>query len=243
MKKNYRIFMCPLALIVACLLLTSSCKKGDNNTNNPASTSLKKLKTINYSNGQGKVYEYNSDGKLAKYTSTDGSFFINYIYSGNIITATSHSAGKTYNAVYTLNSQGYITNGTGLDEMGVSFVDTYEYDDLGYCTKNVFTETNYIVIFTYTYLNGNITSNTRSENGQIQTWTYEYYLDKENKMGYGDPIQNCFGKHSKNLIKKGIAPWGTYTYTYDFDKDNYVTKQTEIASDGSISWWTTYSYI
>jgi hypothetical protein len=249
MKRNFRILIYPLMVMGVFLTLTSSCKKSDD-SNNPTPTLSKKVQTIQYSNGNTETFEYNSDGKLSKDTETgpvtNNDYTDTYTYSGNIITETSTSlnAGTTHTLAITLNSQGYISNITEV-YANQNYVETFEYDNSGYLTKETETpEGNDIYTYTYTYTNGNRISETVAKNSSnVQTVYYEYYLDKENALSAEKLVGECYsGKSDKNLIKRiTYSSSEIESYTYEYDQDNYVTKQTTTAVDGTTS-WKTYSY-
>jgi hypothetical protein len=242
MKKRIRIFQ--LTIIGIFLLLNTSCTKGGDSTNQPLA-SQKKIKTIIYSNStsQSKIYDYNSEGKLIKASSIDGTYISDYTYAGNIITEVMHYAGKTYTTVYTMNSQGYVTNINGSDEHD-RFVETFEYDNLGNCVKRISTFVIYgVSTFSYTYLDGNMTSQSEFQTIYNSTETYEFYLDKENTLGWGSPEPwNLTGKPNKNLVKKINFGFASYNCTYEFDQNNLITKQIQTPTDGHAAEWITYSY-
>lgn len=225
-------------------MLNTSCKKGGDNTNQPLA-SQKKIKTIIYSNStsMSKIYEYNSEGKLIKASSVDGTYINDYTYAGNIITEVMHTGGKTYTTVYTMNLQGYVININGSDEHD-RFVETFEYDNLGNCVKEIATFVIYgVSTFSYTYLDGNMTSRSEVQSMYTYTSSYEYYLDKENTLGWGSPEPwNLTGKPNKNLVKKIIAPYTSYNCTYEFDQNNLVTKQIKTPTTSGTAVWITYSY-
>jgi hypothetical protein len=187
--------------------------------------------------------EYNSDGKLSK-TVESGmtNYTTTYTYLGitiNVIGDISQTEIKDI-GIYSLNSQGYVSNITGTNGNS-NYVIIYEYDKSGYCTKETYSSDNIIEITTYTYANGNMTSTTLMSGTMSNTTTYEYYTDKDNTLDYAHRGIIFMGKSNKNLIKKATIGNSIITYTYDYDQDNYVTKQTRTASDGSIQ-WESYTY-
>jgi len=251
MKKNNRIWIYPLMVMGVFILFTSSCKKGDDINKSSANiNSVKKLQTVHYSSGSTTTYEYNSDGKVSKSIDTGdgvhgGGYTFTYTYSGNIITTTTvEPTGRITNEVSTLNSQGYISKTTGT-RGSQNYAITYEYDNSGYCIKEIFSESNSNQITTYIYTNGNKTSSTYTEGTYTSLVTYEYYLDKENTLSDEHLFGMSYrGKSSKNLIKKETYPPSNTSftaYTYDYDQDNYVTKLTNTYNDGT-TYWETYSY-
>lgn len=226
------------ALFVIIPLMFLGCKK--NNDEN-SSIPFKKISMIIISDDPTLSYEYNSDGKVSKISYEDVGSEI-YTYSGNTITISEYFNGDTSIITLSLNSQGYVSK--RISDWGETI--TYEYDNKGYCIKETTTYSSGTAnIKNYTYINGNLSTMTETHGKACTSYTYEYYLDKENTIGNEHNGQSFYGKSSKNLLKQCIESGGwAYTYTYDFDQDNYVAKKTTIEyhDNDNYTSWESYIY-
>lgn len=225
-----------LFVIVGFLFLVNSCKKDNSAT---PKTPFKKVATINISDDPTVNYEYNSDGKLSKLSYGNSSINYNtYTYSENTVIILEHYSGIISSDTLFLNSHGYVikeTNGWSTR--------AYEYDNNGYCTKQTYDpSSNSPSITNYTYINGNLLTEVGNNTG---TYTYEYYLDKDNTISNEYKGVNFYGKSNKNLKKQSILSGSSgsdiNTYTYEFDQDNYVSKCTTKRNDIFVR-WEAYTY-
>jgi len=211
-----------------------------NDSNEPPLSPSKRISSISPNTDPTYYLEYNDDGKLAKFI-VAGRGYHAYAYSGNIIINLNYFDGEsTYDSLF-LNSKGYVYKEK--ESSGREII--YEYDNSGYCIKETHNYSGIYepTIFEYTWVNGNVSTETGS--GNNFDYSYEYYLDKSNTIGNEYRGIFFYGKSNKNLEKKRVDNgYGVTAWTYEFDQDNYVTKSTyhQEWSGHEETRWETYTY-
>jgi hypothetical protein len=184
-----------------------------------------------------KLY-YNPDGKINKILSKN--FAITYVYNGNTILLTTHSAGKFQSRrMITVNPAGLATNvREEFDLPGTKWSNTvYEYNGpelvRSTATRSI---DNSSFVTTYAWSKNNMIAETSASN----TTTYTYYIDKPTQIAdYISFTQLTLGYETirnKNLVKSA----GNINFVYDFRPDGYISSY--IGSDGNNISYSDYLY-
>lgn len=256
MQKTIKYAMVALVAIIS----IASCKKEINwNARLDPNGNGCKLTTVNADLdilGQYSInYLYDASGKLTKATS-DGESRI-YTYSDTKITGVlpdgertelSISGGK---AVSSYNSDFFNVNG-----VSVPVTRTYTYNADGYLSVvKSYLDKSLNSTAELTYSNGNLTQSkiTYTEDGEVETTTYEYSSQLAvNPYEMSDPLSvivdympgGYFGKYSKNVVIKSTQRSGksddllVSEYSYKFDAKGNATytliKSVQKLGDGTI---------
>jgi hypothetical protein len=226
--------ICAVSLSLALI----NCKKEDNSTNNNPNNSnvSNKVKTAihtYYSAGslvtRSTSYSYDGQGRVTliqEYNQTTS-----YSYSGNTVQEIKSifSMGVNDTVVYTLNSSGLATSGSGST---TQIVCSYNTD--GYLVEqincNIYMGSSYCDTVRNVIQNGNITSTIKSYGTSVFTMGSE-----TDNRDFGLSI---FGKTNKNVIQtETYSGTGNYVYTYERDSSHRIIKQIIVADD-----ITTYTY-
>ncbi|MDO1449298.1 hypothetical protein Q0590_23680 [Rhodocytophaga aerolata] len=246
------------------ITLTTSCSK-DEQAVTPANTPSCLLTQIGYGN-ESQLLAYDSKNRVSKVTHEEGYAILEYDNNNRVVKILSYEDTQVEESgVIEYNAKGQWIKMTS-SEPGSSAtqVSTAEYDSNGNRTK---VTTSYGII-TYEYAGGNLTKSTTSYTAGSSTYsnttTYEYYLDRDNKLSAIEELLNTgYGATpSKNMLKKQ-----TYTssyasddsaesgeiFTYEFNEKGFPTRSTststgDINGDGIVDAndvdidETTYSY-
>ncbi len=206
MKTAFKLTTYTIVLFFAVAMVASSCKKED--------VSPTRIKTVTYTDTQGsssmvETYEYDDMDRLSKVLIGDS---VAATFSYNDLTVVEKTDAG--NAVYTLNSDGYVSS---INFSYSTLVDFY-YGSIGYVSQTV--QGN--VQKNYVWNNENLTSVYGSD-----TLEYTYLSDKFNTIGNEYKGQAFLGKDSKNLVNTVTYSAGptTLTYAYEYDGDK-VSKRT-----------------
>lgn len=259
MSKNSTLRFVVLAILATSFSLTTSCKKEEGHTSSGTiSESLVTKET--YSDGDNTVYMYDTQNRLIKLHDGDSdSDNIQFAYdTNNRLAKIMNFANNVLkgSGVVAYNSQGKWTKITSSWPGEVDTdVTTAVYDADGNRVKiSTSTET-----YTFHYSDGNLIKSIYTNKNSNATTTYEYYTDKQNKIGTFEEMSNLGigGTPSKNMLKKELftsshssTPTITH-YSYEYNAEGFPTKITSFgdydkngdgkidASDSSI---TSYTY-
>lgn len=235
--------------LVFIFIIPFGCTK--NETDEPPSPSYSGCRILSHDNGTFTyVNTINDIGRVIKTTEADGDYTV-YTYGVDTLGITEYSAtGEIkYKGVAEINSFGYITKWVNKNNVIV----TAEYNSEGYITKLVETDSNGVLLdsYSYTVVNGNILeieNISRFSNNQYRTYQHfrEYFFDKENKGGIGIDdwgIWRFFYKPSKHLVSKLRYHWGdVYDYSYTFTNDGLPSKVV-VKKDGIKKEEISYSFL
>lgn len=251
-------------IYILILIGTISCSKDDDNDyiieTAPININKGKVKSETITESSLVVhtlnYEYNSNGKLSKYTNTyiNGSSYKTEFTQNNNKLSIKYYRNSVFQSQYTvdLNSIGNIISEIRND--GVDSIPFwYEYNSDGYLTdlyenwqKSNDTSTYYHTQFAV--FNGNVSTQFHTS-GIIYNYEYfdefdntqEIYQIKRRSMGGLLLYPRYYGQPNKKLLKYDIALGDTIKYEYFFDSDGRVNK--EIAQIGqTLAHETTYTY-
>ncbi|MDQ0637354.1 hypothetical protein QF042_000919 [Pedobacter sp. W3I1] len=256
MQKTIKYVMVAFVAIIS----IASCKKEINwNAKPDPNGNGCKLTTVNADLGilgQYSInYVYDASGKLTKATS-DGESRI-YTYTETKITGVLPDGEKTEltisggKAVSSYNSDFFNVNG-----VSIPVTRTYAYNADGYLSVvKSYLDKSLNSTAELTYSNGNLIQSkiTYTEDGEVETTTYEYSSQLAvNPYETSDPISvivdympgGYFGKHSKNVVIKSIQRSAKLNaqlvsdYSYKFDaKGNAIytsVKSAQKLSDGTV---------
>lgn len=233
--------------ILAFALLLTGCKK--EKQPEPALPS-KKLVRVNSVNSPGSIwyFSYGSAGKLS------GTKFLkhsevfqhseNGFYYQKVDTTTNQVAAEILNAVK--DSKGRLVQFvTKRYSNGNATIrnEKCEYNAEGYLSKftSFNTSSNVESVFNFEYQGGDLVKTSQLDNGVPKyVETFEYYLDKPNKLNIdyfeqkllGFLSDEAFGKQNKHLLKmyKITSPLNQVTYhneyAYELDADGYPVSMT-----------------
>ena len=247
--------------VVAALILFASCKKDSGS--NPSSGNTTRIKsistqvtsptignsneTINFNyDAQGRIvslidaanpgtkniYTYASNNQFTVdgyYSNVLQNHFVLFLNS-NLQQDSSYQYNNTKDTAsdkftYTYNSKNQIITSTDKEVSS---------DSAGY-------HSTYITTTQYTYdTSGNIVS-TSDNFGNVTTYTYYPNL-KYNAPLYTSPVKFFYGNYIKTETSNSFGSIATITYTYTFDSQNRLSTSNAVASDGSGSVLTTYTY-
>jgi|GEM_PF-1849308 len=244
-----------LLLALISTLIMNSCKKDETEPYIP-----KILGNTRYFDGKFQYmgnYFYDSKGRLIKKMWSDGEYCI-YEYLNSTVTYryfdensellqtnyyTLNSKGLAINAIYEFNSKKKAKSiCRNIDyKQGETASATFEYNNEGYCIKEIFVNSDEIETYTYTISDGNVVTCTITSNATTKTITTSFLKEKVNTIGNINEGRNYFGKQNRNLISSQTNSGGVYnytdTYTYEYDSKNRVIKETvNVASTSGSSW-------
>lgn len=249
-------FFLSLALLMASLLLTTSCKKDNPDPIDPfkIEPACKLLKAIS-NDGYVEELSYDDKARLIKYSYQDGYWKYEYDNNNRVVKVLSYRGDTLqgtrvleYNATGQWNKSTYT-----LAESNHVSVTTAEYDNNGNRIKIVSKDIDGNVRFTRTfeYAGGNLTKETYVEENQGSTDTritaFEYYTDKGNKLRefYEVALIGYLGTPSKNMVKKEkySSQASSSTYAYEFNEQGFPIKWIRTKEGSPTQYTTTFEYL
>lgn len=246
----FRIY-CRIVLVIALCTASVSCDRPDP-TPAPAPVQASPCLITRYqeagSSGYFLAFEYDGQKRMTKLTSDDEYLTIEYNGAGRAVKALTYDNNVLESTtVLEYNARGQWIKSTITESVGGDKTElTAEYDGSGNRTKLTYNDfdgstLDYGSTETFTYANGNLTRSEVSWSSQgsdpsVTTYTYEYYTDRENKMGYADELfvmlggDGLFFPQSRNMIKKKTGSGnnfsGTTDYMYEYNDKGFPTKIT-----------------
>jgi hypothetical protein len=242
-----------LYLFSASLIVLTSCSKDDDNSSDPATSTLpQKIVSVDGTESETTTFTYNGN-KIVSTVDSDG-YKTNFTYTGDVITKTeeiddkgvvdstteyAYTAGKLssktdfetgdnykYRTKYTHNADGTIA----YEEFRVNVATGVE-QEYGYIGK-------------YTFKDGNLLKEEKSYYGTVNTpSTYEYDTKNsilKNVTGYSLLLDNEEEISVNNVVKTTIGTY-IYTNTYIYNENGFPTEQKSF-SNGVADGTTTITY-
>lgn len=188
--------------------------------------------------------EYNAQEKPIRITSqamgeTGWYNLLEYDDKGHLTKTTYYVAGQVREyQVYEYNQAARLVKATYHDAGGsISATFSHEYDSKGNRIKTMYESKQWggsptSTTTTYEYAGGNLVRSIATGDGWSGSTTeYEYYLDREHKLGtyeatvYGTvPNRNMLKKITQTYPNSGGSSTYTYDYTYEYNDKGFPTK-------------------
>lgn len=194
-------------------------------------------------------YEYNSKGQLITSVAYPYNHYIKYEYGNNQLVRITYYSNEDLSDIFDIDEIEYNDKGQWIRHNGTktNHVAIANYDELGNRTEVIIKVNNKLTqSYAYEYTNGNMTARVITvydAQGSVsykRYHTFEYYLDKENKLSqfeslvqYGYAFDSRLGHEptpSKNLLKRvntlsdETTVFISADFEYEFNEKGYPTK-------------------